>query len=196
MSASEEGRRKVQARAFLYIDAAKPVRAWTGRGGYKLPADGVEPTGGRYLGVGFMRDWPMIEALINGTADSVTFMLSGVDARTIELTEAAAPEVEGRRAFLGVMFCGPRYARRPVRWLKALRVDMVGTQESALSGEGGVATEAGVSLTLGSAHTSRRRSQPIHWDHATRQRLFPGDMGMAMVGRYGPGITRAWPPKN
>lgn len=193
-------RRRVQARAFLFIDAAVPVRAWTGVGGYRLPPDAVDTEGGRYLGVGWMRDWPVLESLLNGAADSVTFTLSGVDARTLALVDAAAGDVEGRRAWLGVQFCGPRYARRPVRWIKALRVDQAGAREAGLQGagpqgSGGVAVESAVTLTLGSAHTSRRRAQPVYWDHASRQRLFSGDMGMALVGRYGPGATRAWPPK-
>lgn len=196
MSAGDPGARNVQARAFLYVDAPTPVRAWSGAGPYRLPADAVDLTGGRYLGVGMLRNWPAIEGLINGTAQSITFELSGVDARAVKLTDESAPDVEGCDAWLGVQFCGPRYARRDVWWLAALRVDQVGTREVALDGLGAVAVERSVSVTLGSAHTSRRRSQPVYWDHATRQRLFPGDMGMSLVARYGPSATRPWPPKH
>lgn len=180
---------------FLRLATTPVARAWSGVGGFALPPDSRDPTGGRYLGVGWLRNWPELESLINGVSEEVSLILSGVDPRTIDLVDAVEG-VEGVRADLGVMFFGPRWKRGPVRWMRRMRVDMVSYDEKATEGfESAVGVEASVTLTLGSALTSRRRTRPNYWDHATRQRLHPGDMGFSRVGGYGPDATRPWPPK-
>ena len=191
------GRRRVAAGVFLRIATApKIARAWSGVGGFTLPSDAVDPEGGRYVGVGWLRDLPSIEVLLNGAAESVTFTLSGVDDRTVELVDRTSG-VRGVRANLGVMFYGPRFQRMPVEWFRRWRVDMVGTREIAVSSDDmdAEALSMSVSLTLGSARTSRRVGQPALWTHAEQQRLHPGDTGMALVGRLDPTATRPWPPK-
>lgn len=191
----EAGRRHVRPSLFLRIAKATPIRAWSGVGGCVLPADTIETTGGRYLGVGWLRNIPVMEALINGAAESVTFTLSGVDARTVDLVDGAE-DLRGVRANLGLMFMGPRHQRTPVYWWRRYRVDMVGTRETALPREdGGAAVEYSVSLTLGSARTSRRVSQPSTWTHAEQSRLHPGDLACAGVSRLTADATRPWPPK-
>lgn len=192
----EVRRRRVAAAVFLRIATDPVARCWSGVGGFRLPADAVETEGGRYLGCGWMKNLPALEILLNGAAESVTFSLSGVDDRTVALVDGV-DDVRGVRANLGLMFYGPRYQRRPVRWFRRFRVDMVGTRELGLSpAEGGAdAMEFGVSLTLGSARTSRRRGRPATWTHAAQQRLHPGDNGMALVARLGGDATRPWPPK-
>lgn len=191
----EAGRRHVRPALFLRIAADPVIRAWSGIGGCVLPPDPIETEGGRYLGVGWLRNIPVMEALINGAAESVTFTLSGVDPRTLELVDGAE-DLRGVRANLGLMFMGPRYQRGAVRWWRRYRVDMVGTREVALPPtEGGPAVEFSVSLTLGSARTSRRLSQPSTWTHAEQSRLHPGDLGCANVSRLTADATRPWPPK-
>lgn len=191
------GRRRVAAAIFLMIATQpKVTRAWSGVGGFTLPPDAVDAEGGRYLGLGWMQNMPAIEVLLNGAAESVTFALSGVDARTIELVDASTG-VRGVSAHLGVMFYGPRNQRRPVHWFRRWRVDMVGVREAAVTGEtlDAEALSMSVSLTLGSARTSRRVGQPALWTHAEQQRLHPGDNGMAMVSRLTGDATRPHPPK-
>lgn len=189
-------KRRVRAAVFLRIDTNPVARAWSGVGGFTLPADAVETEGGRYLGVGWMRNLPAMEVMLNGTAESVTFNLSGVDERTVTLVDQQA-DVRGVRASMGLMFYGPRWQRTPVRWMRRWRVDMVSTREIGLSSEdgGAFALEMGVSVTLGSARTDRRVSQPSAWTHAEQTRLFPGDLGCALVSSLGPDATRPWPPK-
>ena len=191
----EAGRRHVRPALFLRIAADPVIRAWSGIGGCVIPADAVDVEGGRYLGVGWLRNIPVMEALINGAAESVTFTLSGVDPRTLELVDGSE-DLRGVRANLGLMFMGPRYQRGAVRWWRRYRVDMVGTREVALAAaDGGPAVEFSVALTLGSARTSRRMSQPSTWTHVEQQRLHPGDLGCANVSRLGADATRRWPPK-
>lgn len=189
------GRRRVRPAVFLRIASDPVTRAWSGVGGFDVPADPVETEGGRYLGVGWLRNIPVMEALINGAAESVTFTLSGVDARTLELVDATT-DLRGVRANVGLMFFGPRFERTAIRWWRRYRVDMVASRETARSLlDGGAAVESSVSLTLGSARTSRRRSQPSTWTHVEQQRLHPGDLGCAGVSRLTTDATRPWPPK-
>lgn len=191
----EAGRRHVRPALFLRIASDPPARAWSGIGGHVLPPDAVETEGGRYLGVGWLRNIPVMEALINGAAESVTFTLSGVDQRTLDLLDGVE-DLRGVRANLGLMFFAPGYTRQPVRWWRRYRVDMIGSRETALPVvESGAAVESSLSLTLGSARTSRRVSQPSTWTHAEQSRLHPGDLGCALVSRLTQDATRPWPPK-
>jgi hypothetical protein len=189
-------RRRVAADVFLRLNTTpKIARAWSGVGGFTLPADAVETEGGRYKGVGWMQNLPQLNVLLNGRAESATFILPGVDARTVELVDQEA-DPRGVTAHLGVMFYGPRWQRTPVMWFRRYRVDAVGTRELGLSDDGGsAAVEYSVSLTLGSSRTSRRVGQPSFWTHAEQTRLHPGDNGMSLVSRLGPGATRPHPPK-
>ena len=109
--------------------------------------------------------------LLNGAAESVTFGLSGVDDRTVELVDREGG-IRGVPAHLGVMFYGPRWRRTPVQWFRRWRVDMVGSREIAVSSDGmdAEAVSMSVSLTLGSERTSRRVGQPATWTHAEQQR--------------------------
>jgi hypothetical protein len=191
----EAGRRHVRPALFLRIATDPVTRAWSGVGGYAVAADAVETEGGRYLGVGWLRNIPVMEALLNGAAESVTFTLSGVDGRILDLVDGVQ-DLRGVRANLGLMFFGGRYQRGPIYWWRRYRVDMVGSREVALPiNDGGSAVEASVSLTLGSARTSRRLSQPSTWTHVEQQRLHPGDLGCANVSRLTADATRPWPPK-
>ncbi|TFW14424.1 hypothetical protein EGY25_04320 [Brevundimonas intermedia] len=190
------GRRRVAAAVFLRIATSpKVARAWSGSGGFTVPPDAVDPTGGRYLGCGWMQNLPALEVLLNGAAESTTFTLSGVDDRTVELVDREGG-VRGVRANLGVMFYGPRMRRTPVEWFRRWRVDMVGTREIAVSSESmdAEALSMSVSLTLGSARTSRRVGQPALWTHAEQNRLHPGDNSMSLVGRLSADATRPHPP--
>lgn len=190
-------RRRVAAAVFLRVDTTPEItRAWSGVGGFTLPPDAVDVEGGRYLGVGWMQNMPAVEVLLNGAAESATFTLSGVDDRTVQLVDQASG-VRGVKANLGVMFYGPRHKRMPVVWFRRWRVDMVGSREIALTSEvlEAEALTMAVSLTLGSARTSRRVGQPSLWTNAEQQRLHPGDTGMALVGRLSADATRPHPPK-
>lgn len=189
-------KRRVSANVFLRMETEpKIARAWSGVGGFTLPADPIETTGGRYKGVGWMNNLPALGVLLNGRAESFTIALPGVDAHTVELVDQT-PDPRGVVAHLGIMFLGPRGVRTPVMWFRRYRVDAVGTREIGLTAEdgGAAAIDYTVSLTLGSSRTDRRVGQPSTWTHAEQQRLFPGDNGMAMVSRLLPGATRAWPP--
>jgi hypothetical protein len=190
------GRRRVAAAVFLRIGSDPVARAWSGVGGFTLPADAVETEGGRYLGCGWMQNLPALEVLLNGAAESVTFGLSNVDDRTVELVDREGG-IRGVPAHLGVMFYGPRWRRAPVQWFRRWRVDMVGSREIAVSSDGmdAEAVSMSVSLTLGSERTSRRVGQPALWTHAEQQRLHPGDNSMSLIGRLSADATRPWPPK-
>lgn len=191
----EAGRRHVRPALFLRIASDPVVRAWSGVGGHVVAPDAVEIEGGRYLGVGWLRNIPVMDALINGAAESVTFTLSGVDARILELVDGVE-DLRGVRANLGLMFHGVRFQRGQLWWFRRYRVDMVGSREVALPPTaGGAAVEMSVSLTLGSARTSRRLSQPSTWTHVEQTRLHPGDLGCANVGRLTADATRPWPPR-
>lgn len=188
--------RRVAAAVFLRIETNPVARAWSGVGGFSLPPDAIETEGGRYLGCGWMQDLPSLEVLLNGTAESITIMLSGVDERTIALVDNARG-VRGVRANLGIMFYGPRWKRMPVHWIRRWRVDMVSSREQAVQGNDidSIAVNYSVSLTLGSARTSRRIGQPSYWTHTEQTRLHPGDNGMALVSRLTGDATRIHPPK-
>lgn len=189
------GRRRVRAAVFLRIATNPVARAWSGVGGFALPADAVETDGGRYLGVGWMQNLPALEVLLNGAAESVTFTLSGVDDRTVALVDAT-DGVRGVAAHLGVMFYGPRWTRTPVQWFRRWRVDMVGTREIAVTSDDmdAEALSMSASVTLGSSRTSRRVGQPALWTHAEQNRLHPGDNSLSLVGRMTADATRPWPP--
>lgn len=191
----EAGRRHVRPAIFLRLATDPVTRAWSGLGGFVLPPDAVETEGGRYLGVGWLQNIPAMDALINGAAESVVFSLSGVDQRTMDLVDVV-DDLRGIRAHLGLMFHAPGYRRGPVRWFRRYRIDMVGSREDALPvTESPSAVQTTVSLTLGSARTNRRVSQPSSWTHAEQTWLFPGDLGCALVSRLSGDATRPWPPK-
>lgn len=94
---------------FLRLDSDPVARAFSGIGRRFLAADAVETEeGAPYLGAGFLRNVPEMEALFMGESTTLSFSLSGVDARAIALVDKAAGGIEGVGAHFGYAFLDAR----------------------------------------------------------------------------------------
>lgn len=190
--------RLIRPAAFLRIEAVPVARAWSGVGPFTLPPGAFDPAGGRYKGVGWLQNIPELAGLLQGEAEQVTFTLSGVDAQTIELVDAAAESVEGRPAYLGFMFLNRR--QQPIDGIYFARTFTVATigwtDEPAGSDPTQiVARNRSVSITMDTALSSRRRGQLMYWTPEAQARVSPTDKAFRHVPAMNAGVTRTFPPK-
>lgn len=87
---------------FLRIDTDPALHLYFGINDIPTNFDGIDPDGTVYLGGGRLNGIPTLEVLVNGTADSVQFTLSGVDPATGMEVLGSIPDVRGADMVLGI----------------------------------------------------------------------------------------------
>jgi hypothetical protein len=161
-------------------------------GSRALPADGVETTGGTYLGCGaFTAGLPDIDLAMNGQAQGLTLQLSGVDPETIQQYLLDRDAVIGAQAAFGWAVLDERY--RPlgeVRWpMKGLlfqpRVRRQRTKEGRWTRT--------ISVTLVAGSYARRRGLKAYATAADHRRAHPTDGFFDLIATLNRGSTRKWP---
>lgn len=180
---------------FLRLDSSPATRAWSGIGRRFLPADAVETVdGAAYSGCGFLRDVPEMEALFRGESTSISFTLSGVDARAIALVDEAAGDIEGVAAHFGFAFLDANWALiTEVYWDFDGEVDTVAWSD-AQGGEDAVRTRS-VTLNLVGGWSDRRFRLLQMWTPTDQALRDPTDTAFRHVPTLEAGATADWPLK-
>lgn len=169
--------------AFFYMaTSGEPVRAWLGPGDYAVEADGVDETGGTYLGIGMVGDVPALRQLVGGLAERVDFTLNGADPVAFALADDEAATVRGAKVHVGVVFFDQDWQEvAPVAWLWEGTADMPAVD---YDGAGGNPVRR-ISLSVGSAYTDRTRPSLGFYTDKDQKRRSATDDFCWRVAAYG-----------
>lgn len=178
--------------AYIFrIATPDPAIFWTGFGDLLLPADGVVPDDEIALGAGDLINLPDLDDLINGLAQRVDFVLSGVSTRVISLAKEEAPDVPGSRVHIGRMDLGPDYQQvAPVEW------EWAGEARSlrASSDDTDNGRSRTITLTVAAGDTTRSRAPLAFFTDADQRRRSITDAVFSHVGAINAGTSRRWGP--
>ncbi|PWR24582.1 hypothetical protein [Zavarzinia aquatilis] len=176
--------------------SATSLRLWSGvqaRAGEMRSGAVVVAGAEDYIGLGVLLDAPDIDHIVDGTADDVSFRLSGVPPTVEAYVAGGAVKVRGRRVNLGLMAFNrdwsPVTPIIPVAQYTASHLSI-----SSAPGDGPAAPNT-VTLTLvcKNGDTSRSRGQPLHWVPNQWKALHEGSTFTNLTPRYQRGATVTWP---
>jgi hypothetical protein len=170
----------------IVMDDGQPFRMWLGvgdcRAGIDAEDEGEGGAGAIYRGMGEMLNVPAFQQLINGTAERVSFTLSGVPPRAIELAAEESDEVKGAPLNVGLgAFDADWQLVAPPVWLKRFVVDFLSVQMQQSGMDEAVHT---ISLSARSIFTGRRRPGLSFFTDDDQQARSPGDRFCEHVRRY------------
>ena len=178
--------------AYFFRMATDPVvRVWSGAGDFPVPPDAIEPGGAVYKGAGTLTGFPAVGALINGTAERVTFSLSGVASDVMQMADSEAAEVRNKTVSIGLLpLDADLQPIGTVLWFRSYEADVLSIDKSSDKDGKMVRT---VSLSVGSCFTARRRPLISNWTNADQQRRSPDDRFCERTPRYSQGTLVTWP---
>lgn len=183
----------VRAGVLLRIASSPVLRIWGGIGDLAIPADAIEPGGATYSGLGELVNLPAVSQLVNGVADQVTFVLSGVDDTILGLVDEEAEDVRFATARLGFVGLNTEWQiGTTVKWLWEGVVETPEVSQTAASADQ-PATRA-VSLTVSTGMTGRRRPGLAYYTDADQRRRSADDRFCERVVLYSQGATRKFGP--
>lgn len=176
------------------LDTDPVFRIWSGAGNLTIPSDAIEQSDATYLGAGQLAGIPQLSQLINGVAERVNFTLSGVDARTMQLADADAVEVQGAQVNLGLqVFDSTWQPVGSVAWIGAYVADVLVTAAQATEG---ARMFRSVSLSVASAFTGRRNAPINYYTDFDQKRVSATDRFCDRVALYSQGVQKVWPRFN
>lgn len=166
----------------VYIAAESPAIFWTGFGPLPLPADAVLPEDMIALGAGDLVNIPDFQQLMDGTAERLPFILSGVSEETLILAFEEAPGVRNALVYLGrIDFDADWQQVGPVEWEALFQA-----REMLISHDGsGDQITQSITFTVASGDSARSKSPNAYWTDADQRRKSPTDA----VGSHVAGIT-------
>ncbi len=188
----DELRGSHQLGIFLRIATDPALHMWFGINDIPANFDSIDPDGTVYLGGGRLVGVPTLEVLVNGTADSVEFTLSGIDPSTAAKTIDSLPPVRGASVHMGIttldQYFQPMSDIIPV-W--------VGTASHV--GEQSPATPSGQSVTLTlslavvTGDSTRSRGARSLWSSPHQKAFSPTDKFCDGTSRLARGVQPVWP---
>jgi hypothetical protein len=179
-----------RAAIFLRVSTDPVIRLWSGVGKFDMPADNVETASDAiYDGFG-LTGLPAVQQLINGVADRIDFMMTGVPKESAFLAELESGDVRGSEANLG--FVRMDAAWQPVGsilWMWHGIADVV--RVTRQTNQNGGATRT-IGLSVGTANTARKRANFDTYTPLSQRRKSPTDAACDLVPRYTQGSVKLW----
>lgn len=171
----------------------EPFRLWLGINDVPAGIEGIDPTTSEvYLGGGRLGDIPPLEAVINGVADRVQFVLPGLDPAEMSIVDIRDWDVRGVDVHIGIAVLDdwhqPTTAIIP---LIAAHGSKLTKQRPTVSG----AQNASVSLSfsVGVGITTWDRSEASLWSPEHQRALYPTDAFCDGTTRLERGAAPSWP---
>ncbi|MET4197291.1 hypothetical protein ABIA95_000168 [Bradyrhizobium sp. LA8.1] len=170
-----------------------PVRLWLGFGNIRPGVNVYDPDGALYKGLGELQNVPAIKQLMNGAAERVEFVVSGVSGDLQEIASGNdAEEVKGRPALVGFALMGADWSMiGPVHWCAYYVADYMGGSLSVDDQSSQQISQ--ISLSCGTRFTGRRRPAFAYWSDPDQQARFPGDKFCSIAKSYAHGFNKTWP---
>lgn len=140
----------------MALNDASVIRLWGGMGDFSLAANTFDGSAQIYKGIGQINDIPVMQQLLGGAAERVTFTMSGVDATTAALADSEANLVRGAQIQVGLVLLGSDWqpltitGSSVIRWCAEYEADSPGGSHDGMTWA--------MTLSAGSTMTGRRRS--------------------------------------
>lgn len=177
---------------FLHIATVPALRVWLGVNDIPIQIESVDEAGAIYQGGGRLIGVPTLETLVNGTADSVEFAMSGVDPAAGTKVMESIPPVRGADVYVGITTLDDYY--QPMSSIVPL---WRGTASHPTESSPTVVGLDNRSLTLGLvvAAGSETRSRPARslWSAAHQKAISPTDRFCDNTARMARGVQPVWP---
>ncbi len=187
----EELRGSHQLGIFLRIDTDPALHMWFGINNIPANFDSIDPDGTVYLGGGRLVGVPTLEVLVNGTADSVEFTLSGIDPTTATKTIDSLPLVRGASVHMGIttldQYFQPMSDIIPI-WTGT--ASHVGEQSPAVAS--GQSVTLTLSLAVVAGEATRSRPARTLWSSAHQKAISPTDKFCDETARLARGVQPTW----
>jgi hypothetical protein len=172
-----------------------PARIWSGVGDLYIPTDAlVETTAGphKYLGAGELLSIPDFQQLINGVAERLELVVSGVNDETVRLAVEDAPGVRNAPVYIGrIDFDENWQPIGVVEWEATFRADFL-VVDSEASGGFRIRT---IKLSIGTDDTGRAFAPAAYFTDADQRQRSATDEIFSNVARLNRGTSRVFGPR-
>ncbi|QXZ79670.1 hypothetical protein [Rhizobium sp. L51/94] len=177
---------------FLRMATAPALHLWLGVNDIPAGIDSIDPSGTVYLGGGRLIGVPTLEVLVNGTADSVDFTVSGIDPSAAQRMIDSIPTVRGAEVHMGLttldQYFQPMSSIIPIwqgtaAYLSEASSSVSGTDNQTLN----------LSLTVATGESTRSRASRSLWSSAMQKAIAPTDKFCDQTARIARGVQPAWP---
>ncbi|MGX0963153.1 hypothetical protein AB7M63_003602 [Bradyrhizobium japonicum] len=178
---------------FFRLETDPVVRLWLGFGDIAPGINAYDSDGAVYRGLGELQNVPAINQLINGAAERVEFVMSGVSGEVLQISQGDDAEaIQGARADVGIGLMGQDWGLLgSLHWMANYVADILsGQQQPARPGDPIIRL---VSLSAGTRFTRRRRPSLSYFTEQDQKRRFPGDRACDLVTDYAHGFGKTWP---
>ncbi|HEY0120542.1 MAG TPA: hypothetical protein VGC14_02075 [Rhizobium sp.] len=177
---------------FLRVDTDPALHIWFGVNDMPARMDSIDADGTVYMGGGRLLGIPTLESLINGTADSVDFSMSGIDPATAAKAIDSLPAVRGAAIQIGITTLDDCY--QPMGSVKPIWIGTAShVSESSEVAAGDSSPSLTLSLSAVSGSVSRSRPAKTLWSDAQQKALSPTDDFCKQVQRLSRGLAPVWP---
>jgi len=179
---------------YLRLDIDPPLRICVGVNDIPIGFESIDPEGAVYLGAGRLANIPDLEVLINGVADRVEFVLSGIDPEEADRLDIEEWSQAIRGAAMHVGFTTLDDYYQPMSKIIPL---WTGTGsfivESMPAVKGHETPTVTLALSASSGKATRSRNTQILWSGAQQRAMHPGDAFCDGTARLARGVAPAWP---
>ncbi|TKD50226.1 hypothetical protein [Sphingomonas baiyangensis] len=180
-------------RSIVFRLASDPVcYLWSGHFDLPVSADALDPEGAIYKGAGELLSVPALKQLINGAADRLDFVVSGVSAETIRLAGEDRDSVKGALVTIGyVEFDADWQIVGPASWdWRGIADTLATSNEPTDNGR-----ERQIILSVRSTDTRRSNPAPAYYTDADQRKRSPTDAIFSEVAGISVGVTRRFGPR-
>lgn len=177
---------------FLHIGTTPPLRIWLGVHPIPITIDSVDEDGAIYRGGGQLVGVPTLETLVNGSADSVDFSLSGIDPQTGAALIQSIPDVRGCAVYVGITALDEYW--QPVSKIIPLwrgtashpteaMPTVMGTEDRTMT----------IGLSVAAGEQTRSRAARSLWSAAHQKAISATDRFCDNTARMARGVQPVWP---
>lgn len=177
---------------FFRIDTVPALHLWVGINDIPAHIDSVEPDGTVYLGGGRLIGVPSLEVLVNGTADSVEFSISGVDPATGAAALASIPPVRGKEVLLGITTLD-QYFQPMSSIIPIWRGVASHATETSAAGASNSSPSMTLGLVISAGEPTRSRASRAMWSSPHQKAISPTDLFCDGTARLARGVQPVWP---
>lgn len=179
---------------FFRLDTDPVVRLWLGIGKIEPGVNTLDLTGATYRGFGELPSVPEFNQMINGAANRVEFVLSGVSGDVLAIASGDdAEDVKGKDVAVGVAIMGSNWELLgAIKWFGNYTADYLAVEQPASDNPEDPIVRT-VKLSCGSLMTGRRRASFSYLSNQDQQARYTGDLFCSLVPLYAHGFNKAWP---
>ncbi|MBN9007235.1 MAG: hypothetical protein J0H40_17695 [Rhizobiales bacterium] len=179
---------------FFRLETDPVVRLWLGFGDIEPGINVLDTEGATYTGFGEIGTLPALSQLINGAAERIEFVLSGVSGDLLKIASGGdAEQVKGKRVSVGIMLlCQDWQPLGSIKWMRHLTADFLSLQQQPVT-DMKQAFVRTISLSCGSLLTARRRPNYSYFTDQDQQGRHPGDRFCERTSVYANDFQKTWP---